>query len=34
MGIKSIGKMRAWMVKCMGFVTTTANSQPKEGMAE
>lgn len=34
MGIKSIGQMRAWAVKCMGFVTTTANFQPKEELSE
>lgn len=32
--IQSIGQVRAWMVKCMVFVTTAADFQPKEGLTE
>lgn len=34
MSLKSTGQVKAWMVKCMGFLTITANFQPKEGLSE
>ena len=34
LSLKSTGQVKAWMVKCMGFLTITANFQPKEGLSE